>query len=177
MRTLLAVALAAGPVAAADPPAVPVPRLVRGDEFVYAGEADRGRRGAGRFRKTHDVGVRVLVLDVRAGGADCVILTSVQPRLDAVVAGPVAAVTGTDATRPPAAVRVDLVRIDGRGRVRALDPPPGLPVVLTADTPTTPVPRMPAGRVALAEVELFGPAADGPPPEVVGEGFWNGGGA
>lgn len=184
--------LFAGP-AVADPPAVPPPRLVRGDEFHYVGEVTEGGDRTHRFRKFHDLEVRLFVLETRPDAADCALLTRVHPRLDDIVTKPVTAALGTDPVRPPAAVRVDLVRVDHRGRVTLLRPPPGPPPVpVGADVPAVALPAPPVDRLPVVEAGLFVPlpakpaavgsgwasADPGRPPVVwaaAGEAFWNGG--
>ena len=184
--------LVAGP-AGADPPAVPPPRLARGDELHYVGEVTEGGDQAHRFRKAHDLEVRLFVLDARSDAADCALLTRIHPRLDDVVAGPTRTATGADPVRPPAAVRVDLVRVDHRGRVTLLRPPPGPPPVpVGADVPAVALPAPPIESLPVVEAGLFVPlpaksaavgsgwetADPGRPPVVwvaAGEAFWNGG--
>jgi len=103
------------------------PRLVPGEESVFVGAVtESSEKPSNRFRKTTDLEVRVLVLDRDGGGADCAVFTKLKPqseRSDGV----------KDETR--AAVRVDLVRIDGRGRAWLLLPEGPPPFALNAETP------------------------------------------
>jgi hypothetical protein len=189
---LAAVALAAPPIGLT----VGAPRLSRGDELIYHGEiVEAGERVSNRFRKRHELEVRVFVLEAHNGSADCAVLTCVRPLVDPVVAGPAAIVTGADLTRreSPSAVQLDLIRVDPRGRVTRLVPPPGPPPIpINATTPTKPVPAVPIDTVPLTELGLFIPlpakpatvgatwetADPGRPPIVwsaARETVWNGG--
>ncbi len=183
-------------VPAADGLAVTPPRLVRGEELVYQGEVvEAGERVGNRFRKKHELEVRVFVLEVSDGVADCAVLTCVRPLPDPAVASGAAAATGTDPTaRPvPPAVHLDLVRVDAQGRVALLAPaagPPPLP--LEASTRTAAVPPLPTDVPPLIELGMFVPlpakpspvgttwatAESGRPPitwSAQREGVWNGG--
>jgi hypothetical protein len=115
--------LLADPVPVADGAAVPPPRLRAGDQLEYSGEVqEASERFGNRFRKRSDLDVRLLVLESGPAHADGILLTRLRPRLDPAVAVPGRLVLAGDATRPPATTRVDLVRIDGRGRVALLTP-------------------------------------------------------
>jgi len=146
---------------APDGPAVGSPRLARGDELVYHGQViEAGTRVDNPFRKRHDLEVRVFVLDVRTGFADCAVMTSVRPLYDPVVAEPAAAVTGTDPARQqlPPAVTLELIRVDDRGRVLLLAPPAGPPPVpVNASTATKPAPLTPLDTVPVVELGMFIP--------------------
>jgi len=145
-----------------DARTVPSPRLLVGDELHYAGEVvEVSERFDNRFRKVSDLEVRLLVLGVGPNHADAALLTRLQPRLDPVVAGPATAVLGRDAaqTPPPPTVRVELVRIDGRGRVTLLLPNAAAPKGLGA--------TLDLGRDVTA-VALPGSPLDGPPVVEVG---------
>jgi peroxiredoxin len=87
-------------------------------------------------------------------------MTCVRPLVDPVVAGSAAVVTGADLTRRdlPAAVQLDLIRVDPRGRVTRLAPPPGPPPIpINSATPTKPAPAIPIDTVPLTELGLFIP--------------------
>lgn len=189
---LLLATVAAAP--APDGLTVGAPRLARGDELVYVGHVEEaGERVGNRFRKRHELEVRVFVLEVAGGAADCAVLTRVRPLLDPAVAGPAAVVTGADPARQasPAAVRLDLIRVDPRGRV-ALLTPPTRPLSLTTSTPTAPPPLLPLDAPPAVELGPFVPlpakpaalgtvwdsAEPGRPPLVwaaARETVWNGG--
>ena len=174
-------------VARADGP----PVLRRGDELRFAGEVtEAGGRAGARFRKSYDLEVRVLVLDSKPGGADCALLTRLHPRLDDVVAGPVEAAAGGSVGRPPAAVRVEYVRVDYRGRVWRLRPEVApAPLPSGPGVPASPFPPVNLDGVPLIEVGVFAPV----PPRsqttwtvaeanrpvarwtTTGETIWNGG--
>ncbi len=185
-------ALAAPP----DGPALGAPRLARGDELVYHGRVEEaGERVDNRFRKHYELEARVFVLDARPGGTDCAVLTLVRPLPDPAVAGAATVVTGADpARRPlPPAVSLELIRIDTRGRVSLLAPPPGPPPIpLGPSTATRPAPPAPLDTVPAVELGMFVPlpakpaavgatwatAEPGRPPvvwTVAGEAVWNGG--
>jgi len=200
---LLATLALAGPAdpAADDARAVPPPHLRAGDELAYAGEVvEASERFDNRFRKRYDLEVRLLVLEVGPAHADGALLTRLRPRLDPAIAGPAAAVLGTDAARqpPPPTVRVDLVRIDGRGRVSLLVPtaaaPKGLGAVLdlTRHVAAVPLVPLPLDGPPVAEAGFCVPlplraaavgtgwdAADADRPPVAwsahADGLWNGG--
>ncbi|OWK43248.1 hypothetical protein FRUB_02847 [Fimbriiglobus ruber] len=169
---------------------------MRGDELVYTGEAtEAGETFDNRFRKRYELEVRVFVLEVQAGTADCALFTRVRPLADPVVAGAATVVTGANPDRAnlPSAVRLDLIRVDARGRVSLLSPPPGPPPIPigpeldTLSPPLLPIDTfptiehgmfvpLPAGPVAL---ETAWEMADADRPPVVRtaarEGVWNGG--
>lgn len=183
-------------VPAAPPaPDVPAPQLTRGLELVYRGEAvEASDRVDNRFRKRSELEVRVLVLEAGPLSADCAVMTRLRPQDDPTVAGAAAAVTGSDPSRTPAhaAIRIDLVRVDGHGRCRVLHPPPGPPPIpLGPNTPTANPPPIPLDGPPNLEVGMFVPlparpvavggswdAADPARPPVgwtAGEAVWNGG--
>lgn len=178
----------------ADGPAVAAPRLARGDELVYRGDVtEAGERVGNRFRKVSEVEVRVFVLDAANGSADCAVITKVRPKADPTVAGAVTAVTGANPVRlATPAVRVELVRVDARGRAVLLAPKAGPPPVpLGADTPVRAAPPVPLDGPPVLELGMFVPlpvkvvkvgdqwdaAEDGRPPVgwwAVREAVWNG---
>jgi len=116
------------------------PRLTPGDELAFVGDVTEASEKSGqRFRKVHDLEVRVLVLEQDHGGTLCAVLTKLKSRLDR------AEVVKDD---QPASIRVDLVHVDGRGRCSLVQPGGLPPLSLNAETP----------REANA-----GPSWDGPP--------------
>lgn len=180
----------------ADGLSVTRPRLLRGEELIYQGEVvEAGEMVGNRFRKKHDLEVRLFVLEVRDGVADCAVLTCVRPLPDPAVASGAAFATGSDpAAKPvPPAVHLDLVRIDAQGRVALLTPPAGPPPIpLGASTRTAIVPPLPTDVPPLIELGMFVPlpakpsplgttwatAEAGRPPllwSAQREGVWNGG--
>ena len=196
----LALASPADP-AAEDARAVPPPRLRAGDELHYAGEVlEASERFDNRFRKKFDLEVRLLVLEVGPHHADGALLTRLKPRLDPLIAGPATAVLGHDTARQaqPATVRVDLVRIDGRGRVTLLVPTPAAPqglgavLDLSRHVAAGPLPPLPLDGPPVVETGFCVPlplksagvgttwdAADGTRPPVAwaahADSLWNGG--
>ncbi len=147
-------------LAAPEGPAVSPPRLARGDELVFRGEVtEAGERIGNRFRKVSELEVRVLVLETVHGFTDCAVITKVRAKPDPVVTGAVQAVTGADPVRMAApSVRVELVRVDSRGRARLLAPKAGPPPVpIAADTPTLAAPPMPLDAPPILELGMFIP--------------------
>jgi hypothetical protein len=180
----------------ADGLSVTRPRLLRGEELVYhGGVVEAGEKVGNRFRKKHELEVRLFVLEVRDGVADCAVLTCVRPLPDPAVASGAAFATGADpAAKPvPPAVHLDLVRIDTQGRAALLAPPAGPPPIpLGASTRTAIVPPLPTDVPPLIELGMFVPlpakpsplgttwatAETGRPPllwSAAREGVWNGG--
>ena len=161
MSWIAAGLLLTGLAPAADPLALTGPQLARGDELVYTGEiVETGDRIDNRFRKKYEIAVRVFVLDVRRGHADCGVLTSVRPLDDALVVDAQVIASGAGGGRKPsaAAVRIDLIRVDDRGGVKVLAPkigPPPLP--LDKDTPAADPPPPPTDTVPLVELGAFVP--------------------
>lgn len=149
--------------AAAAGPAVPGPTFAAGDEIVYAGEiTEESDRVGGRFRRKHAVEVRLFVLESRPGGADVAVMTLLRPLEDPHVRDAAKQVAGTAASRPaaPPAVRLELIRVDPKGGVRRLVPPPALPLSLTGRTPTEPAPDPPLDAPAAVELGMFAPLPD-----------------
>ena len=137
------------------------PQLVRGDELVYRGEiTEASDRVGNRFRKSSELEVRVFVIEVRPGHADCAVMTRVRPRTDPVITSATVAVTGSNTPQAvvSAAVRVDLARVDSRGRVQIVMAPPGPPPLLIRDdTPKTGPPANPLDGPPLVELGMFVP--------------------
>lgn len=129
-------------LAPADPP-----RLGRGTELTYAGTVTEAvDRPGQRFRRAHDLEVRVLVLDRRPGFADAAVLTLLR-RSDADRAG-------------PPAVRLDLVRIPDDGPAVRLAPTGPAPLRL-AHAPAALIPPPPLDSFAPAEFGWLPPAGAG----------------
>lgn len=165
---LLALAL----LTLADPgPALGTARLPAGVERVYAGTAEEVGRGVlNPFRKRHELEVRLLVLDSHPGGADVAVLTRVWPLADPVVAGPAAALTGRDVpTRGDPSVRLDLIRVDPRGRVGKLSTSP---FTVGPSAASAPLPDGPPDRLPVVETGFFVPLP--PRPVRPGDGWTDG---
>ncbi len=125
-------------------PAAPGPTLDRGAEYVYAGRVSESIDRPGvRFRREHELEVRVLVLEKLPGRADVAVLTLLR-RADAPDDG------------PPAA-RLDLVRVHENGTTQLLLPPGPAPLRLAPDTPTRALPAPPLDTFAPFEFGPFPP--------------------
>ena len=190
------VLLSAG-IALADPVAVAAPRFTRGDELVYRGTVvEGGERVDNRYRKHSDIEIRVFVLDARDGSADCAVLTSVRRRSDPHVVQAVAAVAGDgpQTVLGLPAVRVDLIRVTGPGRVVVIVPVNSRPPFTLHATTQTAMPGpilldeppavelgmfvpVPAGRLSNGST-WDSPGGEGRPPltcRIAGTSAWNGG--
>jgi peroxiredoxin len=153
---LALLALAATP--AADKVALSGPRLARGDELVYQGEVTETSDGtAGRLVKKWAVEVRLFVFTDGKDGCDCALLTSLTPKPDEFIKEAVKATAGNATKDSAAAVRLDLIRVDDRGRVLLLHPEPTLPLAIDAKTPTSAPPRLPTDGPAAIELGMFLP--------------------
>ncbi len=142
---------------AADPgPALGPPRLPAGTERVYHGTADEVGRGVSNpFRKRHELEVRLLVLASHPGGSDCAVLTRVWPLADPVVAGPATALTGRGTpVRGDPSVRLDLIRVDPRGRVSRL---PTEPFAVGSGATAGPLPEPLPDSLPVIEAGFFVP--------------------
>lgn len=141
------------------PAANPTPLLQRGDEFTFTGTVTEAiDRPANRFRRSHDLEVRVLVLDRKATWADAAVLTLLR-RADDVVNGAAGSVVGPNPVRAPSppATRLDLVRVHDDGTVHLLVPHGPPPLVFTKDTPARVVPAVPLDSFAPFEFGMFPP--------------------
>jgi hypothetical protein len=140
-------------------PAAP-PGLQRGVELTYTGTVSEAvDRPGNRFRRAHDLEVRVFVLDRRETWADVAVLTLLRRAADPAVAGAVPVVTGTTpdrAAHPPAA-RLDLVRVHADGTAHLLAPPGPVPLRFAADTPAHVLPAVPLEAFAPFEFGMFPP--------------------
>lgn len=153
---LAMLALAATP--AADKVSLSGPRLVRGDELVYTGEVVETSDGTdGRLVKKWAVEVRLFVFTDGKDGCDCALLTSLTPKTDEVIKDAVKATAGSATTNSAAAVRLDLIRVDDRGRVLLLHPDPKLPLTIDAKTATSAPPPLPTDGPATIELGMFLP--------------------
>jgi hypothetical protein len=124
-------------------PAAPGPTLERGAEYVYAGTVTEAiDRPGTRFRRRHDLEVRVLVLEKLPGRADAAVLTLLR---------------NTDADRGPPVARLDLVRIHEDGTTHLLLPTGPAPLRFDANTPGRALPPPPLDAFAPAEFGAFPP--------------------
>ncbi len=145
---------------------VPPPAFERGDEWVYRGTVTEVVDRAGvRFRRAHDLEVRVLVVGRQKAHADLAVLTLLR-RTDDVVTASASAVAGAQG-RPPAppAARLDLVRVDAAGTARLLVPAPAGDAVTLGDSTPGPLyalPAVPLDGFAPSEVGLLPPRPAGP---------------
>lgn len=127
-------------------PAAPGPTLERGAEYVYAGTVTEAiERPGTRFRRAHELEVRVLVLEKYPGRADAAVLTLLR-RADA-------------PDRGPPLARLDLVRVHEDGTTHLLLPTGPAPLRLAPDTPAHALPPPPLDTFAPAEFGAFPPRA------------------
>lgn len=147
--------VAFGPTA--EPLTLSGPRLARGDELVYTGEmTETGTRIDNRYKKRYEVEVRVFVLEATAAYSDCGVMTTVQPLDDELVQG--VNLPGHTRVKANPAVRLDLIRVDDRGRVKALAPTVGPPpLLLGKKTPTAEAPTLPLDAPPGCELAAFIP--------------------
>ncbi len=122
-------------------PAAPGPTLERGVEYVYTGTVNESLDRPGtRFRRSHELEVRVLVLEKLPGRADAAVLTLLR---------------GDD--RSPPAARLDLVRIHEDGTTHLLLPTGPAPLRFAPDTPARALPPPPLDTFAPVELGVFPP--------------------
>ncbi len=132
-------------------------QLQRGDEFTYAGTVSEAfNRTGNRSRRSHDVEVRVLVLEKRANSVDAAVLTLLT-RNDDAVSQAVTVVTGSNPERMPPATRLDLVRIHDDGTVHTLLPSGPPPLLLNKETKGRTLPAVPLDSFAPFEFGMFHP--------------------
>lgn len=154
--------LALALLAPGTPPAAP-PLPGRGEELHYVGTVEEAiDRPGNRFRRKHDLEVRVLALDRRDGAADLAVITLLRRSDDGAVTGAVAPVVGVkpDAAPSPPAARLDLVRTRWPGRQRdtvLLAPAAALPLAIGPDTPARQLPVVPLDTFAPFEFGPFPP--------------------
>ena len=162
--------------APAAPPAAGL-KLQRGDEFHYRGTvAEAVDRPGVRFRRSHELNIRVFVLDRRETWADAAVLTLVRRTDDAPVAGALTDVTGTKREdKSPAAARLDLIRIHEDGTVHLIAPLGPAPLRFAADTPARLLPVPPLDTFASFEFGMFAPRtkADDEAWSIAGHDFIN----
>lgn len=150
--------MTAGLVALTLVVAAPPAGLQKGDEFTYVGTvAEAVDRPANRFRRNHDLEVRVLILERHENSADAAVLTRLKRTEDA-VAGATSAVTGAtlDKNTPPA-VRLDFVRVHADGTVHLLTPVGPPPLRFNSDTTAVVLPLLPLDVFAPSEFGMFPP--------------------
>lgn len=137
--------------------AAPVPAgLQKGDTFTFTGSvAEAVERPGDRFRRNHDLELRVFVLDHHEKWADVAVLTRLK-RTDDAVAGAAGALTGNAAPKDaPPLIRLDLVRVHADGTAHLLAPPGPAPLRLNADTPARALPLIPLDAFAPSEFGVF----------------------
>src|SRR5262249_4459427 len=123
----------------------------RGDELLYTGTVTEAvDRPGSRFRRSHQLEVRVLTLDRRDGAADLAVLPLLRRADDGAVTGAVGPVIGVKAesVQSPPAARLDLLRtrwperpgVPWQRETALLAPAAVLPLAVGPDTPTSPLP-------------------------------------
>jgi hypothetical protein len=150
-----------------DGPALSPPTFTTGDEIVYVGEVhEASERIDLPYRRKAAIEIRLFTLSVGQQGSDLAVLTQVRPLDDPQIAEAVKTVTGVvpDRSEAPPAVRLELIRVDARGRVYRLTPPPGPPPIpLSARTPTAPPPPVPLDAPPDREIGMFVPLPEALP--------------
>lgn len=152
-----AVVLSLALLAPAAPP--DGPKLQRGDEFAYVGTVSEAvDRPGTRLRRSHEIAVRVFVLERSPTWADAAVLTLVRRAPDAPVAGAIPEFTGNKGEdKSPPAARLDLVRIHANSTVHQIAPLGPSPLRFTADTPARALPAPPLDTFAPCEFGMFAP--------------------
>jgi hypothetical protein len=139
-------------------PTAPAPAFVTGDEMVYSGSvAEESTRVDLPYKRSYALEVRVFVMGVHDTTADLAVMTLLRPKTDANVANAAAAVTGIDPAKTPPAVRLELVRVDARGRAALLAPDTAPPFVFDTKTPTKPIPPLASDAPASLELGFLVP--------------------
>jgi len=150
---------ALGPAAPPDAVVLSGHRLARGEELHYLGEVTEwNERFGNRFRKQYALELRILVLEVADDYTDCAAMTTLRPLEDPAVLQGIRLTTGQKPIPPSPTIRLELIRVDDRGRVRQLTPaagPPPLPLV--ANTATRQLPPIPLDVPTSLELGLFVP--------------------
>jgi hypothetical protein len=141
------------------PAAPPGPALQRGDEFAWTGTITEAvDRPGTRLRRTHDLEVRLFVLEKRETWADAAVMTLVRRTDDEPVSGVLPEVTGLKKVGPaPPAARLDLVRFYADGTVHLIAPLGPSPLRLTPETITRALPAVPLDTFASFEFGIFAP--------------------
>ncbi|HEY3789347.1 MAG TPA: hypothetical protein VGL71_10855, partial [Urbifossiella sp.] len=141
----------------AAPPAAGT-KLQRGDEMTYRGTvAESVDRPNLRFRRTHELEVRVFVLERSHTWSDAAVLTLLRRVDDGPVASALVDVTGRKQGTTPPGVRLDLVRIHDDGAVHLLAPRGPGALRLAADTPARLLPAPPLDSFAPFEFGMIPP--------------------
>jgi len=157
---------------AASPESPPPFRPARGEDWTFRGTVTEAiQRLDVRFRRKHDVEVRVFTLESKAEFADFAILTMLR-RSDDLVSEALPAVSGTaERSETPPAVRLDLVRTFADGSAVLLLPDARLPLMLNDRTPVTTLPVVPLDAFASFEFGVVPPRGWSPTAEefVTGE--------
>ncbi len=135
------------------------PQLQKGDELVYKGRVDEaGQRSEGRWTRSSDLEMRVFVLDVNKHGINVAVMTSLWPKPDQKIVEAIKAAGGQNIKRnDTATVRMELMRVDERGRVSWLQPKPGKTLDISDTNQTREPPAMPMDSANPVEFGLFLP--------------------
>lgn len=133
------------------------PPADRGDEWTYTGTVtEEVDRPGNRFRRAHDLELRVMALERRGAAGDYAVLTLMRRADDGAVSGAAGAVIGAKVDRTPAppAARLDLVRCEN-GSHALLAPPGQPPLRLDGTTPTRALRPVPLDTFAPSELGMF----------------------
>jgi peroxiredoxin len=190
MLLLLTAAMLAAP--SEDRPSLPAPQLRKGDELIFVGSVVEANERAGhRLRKHHELEVRLFVLEVDQGQADCALMTVLRTPPDPELVQE-AVLSGTKSAPTIPTVQIELIRVDARGRMTQLKPaagPPPIPLdqrTATANLPGNPIDRppwleygffVPLPSKLVSVGESWATAEPGQPPvvwKIPGARIWNG---
>ncbi len=141
-------------------PTLPAPSFATGDEMVYTGEiAEESTRIDVPYKRKIGLEVRVFVMGTTDTYADLAVMTLLQPKDDPNVSVSAAVVTGIDPakSRTPPAVRLELVRVDAKGRATLLLSNSNPPFELTAKTESRSLMPVPLDSPATLELGFLVP--------------------
>ncbi len=132
--------------------------LQKGDEFTFTGTIAEGiDRPGHRFRRNHELTVKVLVMDRQENWCDAAVLTRLH-RVEDLVAGASGTITGNGPEKnSPPHIRLDLIRIHTDGTVHLLLPGGPPPLRLTAETTARAVQPIPLDTFSPFEFGVFPP--------------------
>jgi hypothetical protein len=153
------------PAAPPDGPVAGPPALTRGDRLPFAGEVTDETDTAGQVsRRAYALDVALFVLDVADAYSDVAVFTQLTRKSDPGVVAAAANVMGTapDAGATATVSRLELVRIDKRGRVSRLTPPNRPSFKFGPESPVAVLPAVPLDAPPTIELGMIVPLPDIP---------------